>query len=49
MFYSYLGGPLVYNHYVIGVVSWGIGCAWEGYPTVYPRVAAYLSFITNLL
>lgn len=36
------GGPLVDNEtgVLMGVVSWGRGCALEGYPGVYARVAA---------
>lgn len=40
------GGPLVLGNYVIGIVSWGNGCAYKGYPTVYTRVSSFLSFIS---
>merc|ERR1712154_709847 len=52
------GGPLVtagdgdgvtagQNYELIGVVSWGQGCAWEGFPGVYGRVTHLLSWITS--
>uniref|UniRef100_A0A182QRY3 Peptidase S1 domain-containing protein n=1 Tax=Anopheles farauti TaxID=69004 RepID=A0A182QRY3_9DIPT len=43
------GGPLVYQNQVIGVVSWGYGCAFENYPSVYTRVSEFLDFINQRL
>ncbi|KAJ3650330.1 hypothetical protein Zmor_022025 [Zophobas morio] len=45
------GGPLhVVNgtsHYVVGVVSWGEGCAEPNFPGVYTRVNRYISWIKS--
>lgn len=39
------GGPLVQNGKVVGVVSWGIGCADAGNPGVYADVDTFKSLI----
>ncbi|KAH8255832.1 hypothetical protein KR038_011478, partial [Drosophila bunnanda] len=39
------GGPLVANGKLVGVVSWGSGCAWTGYPGVYADVASLFGWI----
>merc|ERR1719221_1286415 len=45
------GGPLVTqenNHYtLVGVVSWGYGCAMASYPGVYARVTAQMNWILD--
>ncbi|CAH2040764.1 unnamed protein product, partial [Iphiclides podalirius] len=42
------GGPLLLPrpHYtIVGIVSWGRGCARQGYPGVYARVAKFLPWL----
>ena len=45
------GGPLACylgdRYELMGLVSWGRGCAEEHFPTVYTRVVNYLDFIAN--
>nr|XP_003705466.1 PREDICTED: trypsin-7-like [Megachile rotundata] len=41
------GGPLVQYDKLIGIVSWGFGCARPSYPGVYTRVTALRSWITE--
>ena len=45
------GGPLIVkgenstSDVLVGTVSWGVGCAYEGYPGVYARVSSYVTWI----
>jgi len=45
------GGPLVGNYagvlYLVGIVSWGEGCAQAAYPGVYTRASKYLDWIES--
>jgi len=48
------GGPMVETNkngetVLVGVVSWGIGCAREGYPGVYARVANYIDWLQETI
>ena len=46
------GGPLMINTngvwQQIGIVSWGIGCAAEGFPGVYTRTAVFSNWVTKI-
>lgn len=39
------GGPLVQGSVVVGIVSWGVGCALPRYPGVYADVGALRDWI----
>ncbi|XP_016979465.1 trypsin beta [Drosophila rhopaloa] len=41
------GGPLVSGGVLVGVVSWGYGCALSNYPGVYASVADLRSWVIN--
>ncbi|XP_023295418.2 trypsin alpha-4-like [Lucilia cuprina] len=41
------GGPLVSDGVLVGVVSWGNGCAFTGYPGVYADVFQLSSWVNN--
>lgn len=39
------GGPMVVNNILVGVVSWGVGCAQPAFPGVYARVSELRTWI----
>lgn len=41
------GGPLVANGVLVGIVSWGVGCARADYPGVYSNVAALKEWVSS--
>ncbi|GAA2247998.1 serine protease [Streptomyces ruber] len=41
------GGPLMINGVLAGIVSWGNGCAWAGYPGVYTRLTTFSDLVTQ--
>lgn len=43
------GGPLDVDGILVGVVSWGAGCAQRGAPGVYASVAAYSDWISETI
>ncbi|EDV35570.1 uncharacterized protein Dana_GF12407 [Drosophila ananassae] len=43
------GGPLVIDGQLVGLVSWGRGCARPNYPTVYSYVASLVDWIEETI
>ncbi|KAH8314242.1 hypothetical protein KR074_005080, partial [Drosophila pseudoananassae] len=47
------GGPLLLSngvkYFIVGIVSWGVGCGREGYPGVYTRVSKFIPWIKSNL
>ncbi|XP_055389769.1 trypsin alpha-3-like [Condylostylus longicornis] len=43
------GGPITYNGRLVGVVSWGDGCATKQHPGVYTRVPLYKGWINKMM
>lgn len=41
------GGPLAVGNQLVGIVSWGIGCARPNLPGVYARVANFRTWING--
>ncbi|KAG7301808.1 hypothetical protein JYU34_014838 [Plutella xylostella] len=41
------GGPLYHNNILVGVVSWGAGCADPYYPGISTRVSSYSDWIVS--
>jgi trypsin len=41
------GGPLVVDGQLVGIVSWGVGCAEADFPGVYSNVATLRRFVTE--
>jgi hypothetical protein len=41
------GGPLVYGSTLVGIVSWGDGCAVDGAPGVYTRVSSFKPWVDD--
>jgi len=43
------GGPFVCGEELVGIVSWGIGCARKGYPGVYTQNSYFMDWIMETM
>jgi trypsin len=43
------GGPLLSGNTLVGIVSWGYGCARNGYPGIYSRVSSGQAWIRSMI
>ncbi|XP_055389703.1 trypsin alpha-3-like [Condylostylus longicornis] len=43
------GGPLTYNGKLVGVVSWGDGCATAAHPGIYTNAPLFISWINSTM
>ncbi|KAM3960022.1 trypsin CFT-1 [Aphomia sociella] len=43
------GGPLTYQYVLVGITSWGYGCADPQFPGVSARVSSYTTWINNTI
>jgi hypothetical protein len=41
------GGPLVCDNSLAGIISFGYGCSYKNYPSVYTEVSKYLKWIED--
>nr|CAD7456460.1 unnamed protein product [Timema tahoe] len=42
------GGPLILGGILVGVTSWGKGCAYPGYPAVFTKVSAFGRWVASV-
>lgn len=43
------GGPVVQNNRLVGIISWGKGCALKQFPGVYTKISNYIDWIKKHL
>ena len=47
--YGDSGGPIIVNNKLVGITSWGFGCADPDYPGVYTRIDTYKSWLDHII